>query len=182
MTCSAYCPSGVVDRSLEPSNLLRCIRDVNRSDESELTRRDFACFDVISTAFSSATSSGLEQSAFDGPLTSIALDISPFVRSIAQYDLSLEEQRAKLGEIMGEGPKVKRARTTRAARSALEGSQRGNTRRERWFTADLDLDAILMTGGKDWPKTTAIMRDETLDGSEAPASSMGSVASASLEQ
>jgi DNA polymerase III delta prime subunit len=182
LTCSAHCPSGAVDHSLEPSNLLRCIRDSNKSDKSELTRRDFACFDVISTATSSATSSGLEQSAFDGPLTSIALEIAPFVRSIAQYDLSLEEQRARLGEIMGEGPKVKRARTTRAARSALEGSQRGTTRRERWFTADLDLDAILTTGGKDWPKTTAIMRDETLDGSEAPASSMGSVASASLEQ
>jgi hypothetical protein len=182
LTCSAYCPSGVVNRSLEPSNLLRCMRDVNQSDESDLTRRDFACFDVISTTASSATCSGLEQSAFDGPLTSIALDLAPFVRSIAQYDLSLEEQRARLGEIMGEGPKAKRARTTRAARSALEGSQRGSTRREKWFTADLDLDAVLTTGGKDWPKTTAILRDETRNGSEAPASSMGSVASASLEQ
>ena len=142
-----------------------------------MTRRDFACFDVISTSRSSATSNGLEQSAFDGPLTPIALDIAPYVRSIAQYDLSLEEQRARLGEILGEGPKVKRARTTRAARSALEGSQRGNTRRERWFTTDLDLNAILTTGGNEWPKTTAVMRDETRDGSEAPASSMGSVAS-----
>jgi DNA polymerase III delta prime subunit len=182
LTCSAYCPSGDAHRSLEPSKLLRCIRDVNRSNKSGLTRRDFACFDVISTAASSATSSGLEQSAFDGPLTPVALDIAPFVRSIAQYDLSLEEQRARLGEIVGEGPKVKRARTTRAARSALEGSQRGSTRRERWFTADLDLDAILTTAGKDWPKTTAILRDETRDGSEAPASSVGSVVSASLEQ
>lgn len=180
LACSAYCPRGAVDRSLEPSNLLRCIRDVNDSDEFELTRRDFACFDVISTPASSAASGGLELSAFDGPLTSIALDIAPFVRSIAQYDLSLEEQRARLGEIMGEGPKVKRARTTRAARSALEGGQRGSTRRERWFTADLDLEAILTTGGKDWPKTTAIIREETRDGSEAPASSIGSVAS--LEQ
>jgi hypothetical protein len=176
LTCSAYCASGVVDRSLEPSNLLRCIRDASESDEAQLTRRDFACFDVISTA-PSATSSGLEQSAFDGPLTPIALDIAPFVRSIAQYDLSLEEQRARLGEILGEGPKVKRARTTRAARSALEGSQRGTTRRERWFTTDLDLNAILTTGGNDWPKTTAVMRDETRDGSEAPASSIGSVPS-----
>ena len=176
LACSAYCPSGVVDRSLEPSNLLRCIRDVNEGDQSELTRRDFACFDVISSA-SSAASNGLELSVFDGPLAPIALDIAPYVRSIAQYDLSLEEQRARLGEIMGEGPKVKRARTTRAARSALEGSQRGTTRRERWFTADLDLNSILTTGGNDWPKTTAIMSDETRDGSEAPASSIGSVAS-----
>jgi DNA polymerase III delta prime subunit len=180
LTCSVFCPTGVVDRSFEPSNLLRCIRSAGGRDESELTRHDFACFDAISITTSSATSSGLEQSAFDSPLKLIAIDIAPYVRSIAQYDLSLEEQRARLAEIMGEGPKTKRARTTRAARSALEGSQRGNTRRERWFTAHLDLDAISMTGGKDWPKTTAIMRDETRDGSEAPASSMGSVAS--LEQ
>jgi len=182
LTCSAFCSTGVVDRSLEPSNLLRCIRNTSEKDESGLTRRNFACFDVISTAANTSTSSGLEQSAFDGPLDPIALDIAPYVRSIAQYDLSLEEQRARLGEIMGEGPKAKRARTTRAARSALEGSQRGNTRRERWFTANLDLDAVLTTGGNEWPKTTAIMREETRDGSEAPASSMGSVASASLEQ
>ncbi|GAB7331143.1 hypothetical protein MBLNU13_g02621t1 [Cladosporium sp. NU13] len=180
LTCSAYCPNNAADRSLEPSNLLRCIREANGNDESELTRRDFACFDAISTTGSSATSSGLEQSAFDGPLTPIALDIAPYVRSIAQYDLSLEEQRARLGEIMGEGPRVKRTRTTRAARSALEGSQRGSTRRERWFTADLDLHSILTTGGNDWPKTTAIIRDENRDGSEAPASSIDNVAS--LEQ
>jgi DNA polymerase III delta prime subunit len=182
LTCSAFCPTGVVDQSLKPSSLLRCIRNAGNGNDFELTRRDFACFDAISIPPSNAPSSGLEQSAFDGPLQPIATDLAPYVRFIAQYDLSLEQQRAKLGEIMGEGHKSKRARTTRAARSALEGSQRGNTRRERWFTKDLDLDAILATGGKDWPKTTADMKDETREGSEAPASSMGSVASTSLEQ
>lgn len=181
LACGAFCSAVAVDHALMPSNLLRCIRDADDRDDTELTRRDFACFDVISTTASSATSSGLEQSAFDGPLKQIATDIAPYVRSIAQYDLSLEEQRAKLGEIMGEGPKAKRARTTRAARSALEGSQRGSTRRERWFTTDLDLNAILTTGGQEWPKTTAVVRDETRDGSEAPASSLGSVASTPLE-
>jgi DNA polymerase III delta prime subunit len=182
LTYGAFSPTGVVDLAMKPSSLLRCIRNTSNRDDFELTRRDFACFDAISIPPSNAPSSGLEQSAFDGPLQPIAIDLAPYVRSIAQYDLSLEQQRAKLGEIMGEGHKSKRARTTRAARSALEGSQRGNTRRERWFTKDLDLDAILATGGKDWPKTTADMRDETREGSEAPASSMGSVASASLEQ
>jgi hypothetical protein len=182
LTYGAFSPTGVVDLAMKPSSLLRCIRNTSNRDDFELTRRDFACFDAISILPSNAPSSGLEQSAFDGPLQPIAIDLAPYVRSIAQYDLSLEQQRAKLGEIMGEGHKSKRARTTRAARSALEGSQRGNTRRERWFTKDLDLDAILATGGKDWPKTTADMRDETREGSEAPASSMGSVASASLEQ
>lgn len=181
LTYKALSETFVMDSVLKPSRLLRSIRDESNRDDSELTRRDFACFDAISIPTSGCVS-GLEQSAFDGPLQPIATDLAPYVRSIAQYDLSLEEQRARLGDVMGEGPKPKKARTTRAARSALEGSQRGSTRRERWFTRDLDLHAILATGGKDWPKTTADMRDETREGSEAPASSMGSVASTSPEQ
>jgi DNA polymerase III delta prime subunit len=181
LTYGAFTPTGVVDQALEPSSLLRCIRNSANRDDFELTRRGFACFDAISVTTTNAAN-GLEQSVFDGPLQPIATDLAPYVRSIAQYDLSLEEQRARLGEIVGEGHKTKRARTTRAARSALEGSQRGNTRRERWFTKDLDMDAVLATGGKDWPKTVADIRGETREGSEAPASSMSSMASAPLEQ
>lgn len=168
--------------ALAPSQVLRHIREGLNSTDPQLVRRDFACFDAISIPTSGATSSGLEQSAFDGPLQPIALDLAPYVRSIVQYDQSLEKQRARLGEVMDEGPKAKRARTTRAARSALEGSQRGNTRRERWFSKDLDLKAVLATGGTGWPETTADMRDATREGSEVPASSMGSVASTSPEQ
>lgn len=168
--------------ALAPSKIWHRIREGINSTEPHLVRRDFVCFDAISTPVSGSTSSGLEQSAFDGPLKPIAIDLAPYVRSIAQYDLSLEKQRAKLGEITGDLHQAKRARTTRAARSALEGSQRGNTRRERWFNEYLDLKAVLATGGPGWPKTTADMRDETREGSEQPASSMGSVASVSPEQ
>jgi len=166
-----------------PSTLLRCIQDSGKADESKLSRRDFVCFDPISVPTSPSIHSGLELSAFDGPLSQLSTDLAPYVRSIAQYDLSLEEQREKLGEIMGDGHKAKRARTTRAARSALEGSQRGNTRRERWFSKGLDLPAVLATGGSDWPKTNADTRNgEMREGSEAPASSMGSDASTPLER
>jgi DNA polymerase III delta prime subunit len=183
LACTAFRSEASADDHLTPSNLLRCIQNAGKDSDFGLSRRDFACFDMISIPTSASTSGGLELSAFDGPLSQLSTDLAPYVRSIAQHDLSLEEQRERLGEIMKDGHKAKRARTTRAARSALEGSQRGNTRRERWFTKDLDLDAVLATGGSDWPRTTAELRNgEPREDSEAPASSMGSAASTPREQ
>lgn len=182
LACSSFSSPDHVDRAMDHSNLLHCIKQADSSHDTGLHRRDFACFDAISMPTSNSASGSLELSAFDGPLQLLATDLAPYVRSIAQYDLSLEEQRDRLGEVMGEGHKAKRARTTRAARSALDGSQRGSTRRERWFTKDLDLDAVLATGGIDWPKTTAdVSSTDVREGSEAPASSMGS-ASTALEE
>ncbi|KAI7502050.1 P-loop containing nucleoside triphosphate hydrolase protein [Hortaea werneckii] len=122
-----------------------------------LTRQNFGCFDPISASEDSSLSNGLTQSIFDGPLEPIVMDIAPYVRSIVQYDLTLEEQRQRLSSVFADsegGGRAKRARTTRAARSALEGSQRATTRRERWFTKALDLQAVLETAGKGWPKTS----------------------------
>ena len=143
---------------------------------SLLRRQDFACFDTLSYLATAAlsTSPGLETSAFDGTLKCIAIDLAPYVRSIVQYDLALQEQRERLSTVLGEGDshKAKRARTTRAARSALEGSQRASTRRERWFHKDLNLDSVLATGGNDWPKATFVEAEApSRDGTEAPASS-----------
>lgn len=184
LSCRALCPPEVADHVLSSDNLLRFIKKAATSYEQALTRRDFACFDAISVPISNSAASGnLEQSAFDGPFPAIATDLAPYVRSIAQYDLSLEDQRRQMNDLLGEGHKSKRARTTRAARSALEGSQRGITRRERWFPGDFDLDAALATGGKEWPKTVAEVKDvEMSDGSEAPASSMRSAAEASQQE
>jgi DNA polymerase III delta prime subunit len=183
LACTAFRSEASTNDHLTPSNLLRCIQNSGKDSDYRLSRRDFACFDMISMPTSASMSGGLELSAFDGPLSQLSTDLAPYVRSIAQYDLSLEEQRERLGEIMKDGHKAKRARTTRAARSALEGSQRGNTRRERWFTKDLDLDAVLATGGSDWPRTNAELRNgEPREDSEAPASSMGSAASTPREQ
>ena len=132
---------------------------------SNLTRHDFACFDAISVAPESALStiSGLAQSIFDGPLAPIATDMAPYVRSIVQYDIALEEQRERLNGLLADGDrrKAKRARTTRAARSALEGSQRGSTRRERWLTKALDMPAVLATGGFEWPKAAVSVSEAT---------------------
>lgn len=93
----------------------------------------------------------------DGPFTPIATDIAPYVRSIAAYELALASQRASMSG-HGEG---KRMRTTRAARSALEGGQRQLTRREKWFDhVELNLAAVLKTGGAHWPRLTLQERDE----------------------
>ena len=183
LACTSFTSEAAASDHLAPSNLLRCIQNAGKEGDVRLTRRDFACFDMISMPSSASTNGGLELSAFDGPLSQLSTDLAPYVRSIAQYDLSLEEQRERLGEVMKDGHKAKRARTTRAARSALEGSQRGSTRRERWFTKELDLDAVLATGGSDWSRTSADLRSgETREGSEAPASSIGSAVSTPREQ
>lgn len=123
--------------------------------ETQLTRRDFsAALDPISEPVTSAlsNSTGLLYSVLDGPFVTITQDIAPYVRSIVQYDLALEEQRMHLSSLL-EGRVGKRARTTRAARSALEGGQRENTRRERWFSGALNMDLVLKTGGQEWPRT-----------------------------
>jgi hypothetical protein len=142
---------------------------------SPLTRRDFACFDAISVPNESVLSSGpaLLQSAFDGPLEPIAVDLAPYVRSILQYEAALSEQREQLSSILGDVHcGNKRMRTTRAARSALHGSQRSLTRRDRWFTKDLNAAAVLATGGKDWPMATARLDDvEFREGTETPSPS-----------
>lgn len=129
-----------------------------RPERRTLDRVDFACFDAISVPSDNALSSwsSLQLSVFDGPLGPIATDLAPYVRSIVQYDLTLEEQRERLDRLLSEADgsrRAKRVRTTRASRSALEGSQRASTRRDRWFTKQLDLAAVLATGGAEWPKT-----------------------------
>ena len=148
------------------------------SHDDSLTRRDFACFDAISLPTDNAlsTTSGLPQSTFDGPLDPIATDIAPYVRSILQHEAALADQHERLDSIMGDGRNARRLRTTRAARSALHGSQRSLTRREKWFTKDLDVASVLATGGKDWPKMIAGLDEfESRDGMETPSPSAESI-------
>ncbi|KAK1061885.1 hypothetical protein LTR74_010677 [Friedmanniomyces endolithicus] len=133
-----------------------------------LTRLDFAVFDPISSAPDSSLSthpSGLQLSAFDGPLSVIATDLAPYVRGIVQYDLALEKERERIEALLDEGeevPKARRKRMTRAARSAVEGGERGKVRRERWFGAGLGVEGVLGTGGRTWPRVT--LRGVELDG------------------
>lgn len=126
---------------------------------SPLTRGDISnAFDTIATMMTTPTPGppSLAYSVFDGPLKTVVTDVAPYVRSIAAFDLALEARRGMLqgssqGSTGGGGAGSKRARTTRAARSALEGGQRQLTRRERWFDPAFDLNLALRTAG-DWPR------------------------------
>lgn len=165
--------------NLSSEQLLLKLRSAIQSKErlskwsKTLRRRDFACFDAISVPSENVlfATPGLTQSAFDGPLMPIATDIAPYVRSILQFDLALANQREQLSGLAMDARHTKRARTTRAARSALEGGQRASTRREKWFTKDLDSEAVLTTAGHDWPKTGLEALDcISRDGTETPKS------------
>ncbi|KAM3422653.1 hypothetical protein BST61_g141 [Cercospora zeina] len=159
MTLSAWKTYEVKPRAVQSSRILHSIpaQRAQAAREQPIGRHAFACFDAISAPEEiSLQNPGLQLSVFDGPLSNITVDLAPYVRSIVQYDLALEEQRERLGLLdstaAGGGGRVKRARTTRAARSALEGGQRGSTRKDRWFSKELDGAAVLATGGKDWPR------------------------------
>lgn len=147
-----------------------CIRTILEQPEVEkrsqqLSRKEFStAFDPISEPPSTHSSvipthTALSTSSFDRPFALVTTDLAPYVRSIVQYDQQLEQQRQRLTELLsGLNNSNKRQRTTRASRSALQGSKRATTRRERWFEAKtLDSDVVLRTGGQDWPKVTKSM-------------------------
>ena len=90
-------------------------------------------------------------SVFEGTLLPIIEDAAPYVRSIVAFDLALEEQRIQQSGLLSQGGRItKKARLTRASRSALEGGKREATRRERWFSKSLNTALVLRTGGHDW--------------------------------
>lgn len=94
---------------------------------------------------------GPQISTFDGPISIIAEDLAPYVRSIVSYDLRLEEQRRQLSSLLSQpGKGGKKTRTTRASRAALEGGSKAHTRRERWFPNSTNFDLVLQSGGKNW--------------------------------
>lgn len=114
------------------------------------------------------------------PTAPLALDLAPFVRSIASSDLRLEAERLRLSQLLSEGgnggtrSSSKKMRTTRASRAALEGGFRKSTRRERWWKSAVGYLALLGTGGTEWAEIAAqAMEGERsfLDASEGTDSS-----------
>ncbi|KZF26918.1 hypothetical protein L228DRAFT_21658 [Xylona heveae TC161] len=137
---------------------LREIKDqqklVHRSDLSK-------AFDPISEPpnanQSTAQSYALQACCFDGTFRLIIEEIAPFVRAIVSFDLRLEEQRLRLSSLLSQGgTDRKRLRTTRSSRSALEGGVRSLTRRDRWFTQELNPNLVLKTGSSIWRDACAL--------------------------
>ncbi|KAF7570441.1 AAA multi-domain protein [Pyrenophora tritici-repentis] len=96
------------------------------------------------------TSFTLTPSSFDRTFSIITLDLAPYVRSIVAHEQMLEDQRLRLGTLLTAGGNGKRARTTRASRVALEGGVRETKRRDRWFEAGVDFEAVMRTAGECW--------------------------------
>lgn len=127
---------------------------------------------------------GPQISVFDGPLSVIAADVAPYVRSIVSYDLRLEEQRRQLSCLLSQPEREgKSIRTTRASRAALEGGSKANTRRERWFPASTNFEAVLQSGEKGWQdvmlQRARAEMEENLPGQEGDGSRRSSLGSVS---
>ncbi|XXH04326.1 hypothetical protein Hte_010740 [Hypoxylon texense] len=123
------------------------------ASEQAITRLDYSlAFDSIAASEKTMAAGYLDPSAFDGTMKSIALDLAPYVRSIVASDQRLQQERLLRSNLLSEGgqPGKKRMRTTRSAYSALEGGTRASTRREKYFSADVNPHLVMRTGGKGW--------------------------------
>jgi hypothetical protein len=101
----------------------------------------------------------MELCSFDRTTALVTEDLAPYIRSIVAYDARLQQDRAKLTNLLSEGGRPgKRMRTTRAAMSALEGGARNTTRRDRWFTGKVNPYVVMKTGMQSW--TDAALSEE----------------------
>ncbi|KAF2851432.1 hypothetical protein T440DRAFT_422819 [Plenodomus tracheiphilus IPT5] len=123
-----------------------------------LTRAAFAsALDVLASPpdapIPERSSYNLNLSSFDRTFSIITLDLAPYVRSIVAHERDLEAKRTKINSLLclgGSQGEKKRGRSTRAARTAIEGGVRETKRRERWFDAPLDFGLVMGTAGSMW--------------------------------
>jgi sorting nexin-8 len=89
--------------------------------------------------------------SFEHGQRSIAEDLSPYIRAIVAFDLRLEQYRRELTRLFsGDERGTKRMRTTRASRAALEGGNKAETRKERWFSPAVNVHRVMATGKTEW--------------------------------
>ena len=124
-----------------------------------LFRSAFSCLDILATPPSpfnsysdldARSSYNLHATSLDRPFAILTTDVAPYVRSIVAHELTLETQRIMMGNLLSEGGPAKRARTTKASRTAMEGGERREKRRERWFHRDLNFELVMRTAGSEW--------------------------------
>lgn len=108
---------------------------------------------------------GRKAPSMDSASVSLVADVAPYIRHIIRHDQRLEAIRNELDGGSQSGSS-KRQRRTRAARAALEGGTKANTRRDKWFPDTLDFDAVLVTGGM-WPHTESMQPQESIDESNS---------------
>ncbi|KAJ5083450.1 hypothetical protein N7456_012877 [Penicillium angulare] len=98
------------------------------------------------------TSTGRLAPSFEGCLAPITEDLAPYIRAIMAFDGRLKVHRDNLytAWVQEQGAGEKRARTTRASRAALEGSDKAFTRREKWFPDDTNYFLVQASGMPEW--------------------------------
>ena len=127
------------------SNIPSLIEDQTKTEEAKLVIQG-AYTDLT---FSLRTSNAAALSVMESPRAVVALDVAPYLRSIVSYDVRLKKQREQLASLFASGASS-RLRKTRASLAALEGGDKGNTRRDNWFSDKTDADMVLQTGGEGW--------------------------------
>ena len=141
------------------------IADLGCQKDSSICRQDFSiAFDPLTEPERNTVqnASSLEPSIFDRTTTTIAVDVAPYVRSIVAYDAKLQQERARLSNLLSEGGwKGKRLRTTRSALSALEGGARKTTRPEKYFRVPLNPHLVNRTGLQSWQDAVSAEMSET---------------------
>ncbi|KAL6859487.1 hypothetical protein J3F83DRAFT_329255 [Trichoderma novae-zelandiae] len=160
-------------RPIDEGQTVSILDSFFRSCPRQMTRMDIAiAFDPIAIPPKVAPTTYLDPSVFDRTTKLIVLDVAPWVRGIVAYEHQLMQRRLKLSNLMSEGGKRKRMRTTRSAYSALEGGERRTTRRERHFGDCLSTQNVLRTGGDTWTDlvTEEMAKSEVGDESTAASS------------
>ncbi|KAH0499756.1 hypothetical protein TgHK011_006929 [Trichoderma gracile] len=160
-------------RPIDEGQTVSILESFFQSCPHQMTRMDIAiAFDPIAVPPKVAPTTYLDPSVFDRTLKLIVLDVAPWVRGIVAYEYQLMQRRLKLSNLMSEGGKRKRMRTTRSAYSALEGGERRTTRRERHFGDCLSTQHVLRTGGDRWSDlvTEEMAKSEMGDESTAASS------------
>ncbi|RYP04343.1 hypothetical protein DL765_010224 [Monosporascus sp. GIB2] len=144
--------------------------------DSTIRRTDYSlAFDPLAASEKVSTGGHLDTSVFDGTMKMIALEVAPYVRSIVSYDQRLQKERLLRSNLISEGgkPGRKRMRNTRSAYSALEGGSRASTRREKYFSADINPYFVMRTGGEGWDALASQAAGEQSVASSASPSSAG---------
>lgn len=169
----------IKSKSLE-QNLISAIQRHCSPDQppSRLTRSTFsAALDSLAEAPSTtlAAPTAMTASSLDREFSIIVTEIAPYVRSIAAHDLTIEQQRMKVSNLLSVGGGAKKMRMTRASRSTVEGGRRETTRRERWFDKALNLGMVLRTAGQGWGDV--LKARSSVDGESVRSTREGSVRS-----
>ncbi|XP_044718905.1 ATPase family associated with various cellular activities (AAA) domain-containing protein [Hirsutella rhossiliensis] len=162
------------DEALAPVDEGKAVSVLDSSFQArrhQLTRQNISlAFDPIAVSAKAPPSSHLDPSVFDRPMKPIILDVAPWVRGIIAFEHRLMQERLKLSSLLSEGgvdttatARKKRMRTTRSAYSALEGSERRTTRRERYFGNSLVTGVVMRTGAASFQDAAAADRSSQGD-------------------